>query len=119
MDHVSAVKIAAAEPFGTIARLLAAAPDVQEVLDAVVRLAVEHLDPCDFAGMSFVDGRHAWRALSCRSGLSGSPGVGSVLSAPGLGVSAVSYAPSPAADDAAICLERAVAAPNVGTERQC
>ena len=58
MDHVSAVKIAALEPFGKIARLLAAAPDVQEVLDAIVRLAVEHLDPCDFAGISFVDGRH-------------------------------------------------------------
>src|SRR5690606_3373290 len=50
--------VAAVEPFGKIARLLAAADDVQEVLDAIVRLAVEHLDPCDFAGISFVDGRH-------------------------------------------------------------
>lgn len=58
MNHVSAGTVAAVEPFGKIARLLAAADDVQEVLDAVVRLAVEHLDPCDFAGISFVDGRH-------------------------------------------------------------
>lgn len=58
MDHVPAVVVAAVEPFGKIARLLAAAHDVQEVLDAIVRLAVEHLDPCDFAGISFVDGRH-------------------------------------------------------------
>jgi hypothetical protein len=58
MNHVSAGTVAAVEPFGKIARLLAAAHDVQEVLDAIVRLAVEHLDPCDFAGISFVDGRH-------------------------------------------------------------
>jgi hypothetical protein len=58
MDHVSAIEVAAVEPFGRIARLLAAAHDVQEVLDEIVRLAVEHLDPCDFAGISFVDGRH-------------------------------------------------------------
>lgn len=57
VDHVPAAAIAAVQPFGRIARLLAAADDVQEVLDAVVRLAVEHLDPCDFAGISFVRGR--------------------------------------------------------------
>jgi putative methionine-R-sulfoxide reductase with GAF domain len=57
MNHVSTDAIAAVEPFGKIARLFAAADDVQEVLQEVVRLAVEHLDACEFAGISLVDGR--------------------------------------------------------------
>ncbi|MFN3220134.1 MAG: PP2C family protein-serine/threonine phosphatase [Acidimicrobiales bacterium] len=57
MDHVSALEVASVRPFGRIARLLAATHDVQGVLDEIVRLAVVHLDACDFAGISFVDGR--------------------------------------------------------------
>lgn len=57
MVHVSSEALAAVEPFGRIARLLAAADDTQEVLDEIVRLAVEHLEACEFAGISLVEGR--------------------------------------------------------------
>ena len=48
-----------AEMFGQVARLLAAGRESMQVtLDKVVRLAVEHLDSCEFAGISLVEGRN-------------------------------------------------------------
>jgi transcriptional regulator with GAF, ATPase, and Fis domain len=46
-----------AEMFGDVARVLAAHDDVQTTLERIVTLAVEHLDACEFAGISFVEGR--------------------------------------------------------------
>ena len=46
-----------AETFGEIARVLAAAADMQATFDAVVRLAAGTLDACDHAGISIVEGR--------------------------------------------------------------
>jgi GAF domain-containing protein len=46
-----------AESFGDIARVLAAAADMQAKFDAVVRLAAGTLDACEHAGISIVDGR--------------------------------------------------------------
>ncbi len=46
-----------AEMFGDIARLLAGHGKLQVTLDTIVALAVEHLDACEFAGISFVEGR--------------------------------------------------------------
>lgn len=57
MDHIRADVVAAVQPFATIARLLAAAHDTQMVLDEIVRLAVKHLEPCTFAGISLVESR--------------------------------------------------------------
>ncbi|HEX2577786.1 MAG TPA: GAF and ANTAR domain-containing protein, partial [Aquihabitans sp.] len=45
-----------AEMFGEVARALVD-EDESEVLDRIVNLAVEHLDNCDFAGVSMVKGR--------------------------------------------------------------
>ena len=46
-----------AEMFGDVARVLAAHEDMQATLERIVKLAVEHLDPCEYAGVSFVEGR--------------------------------------------------------------
>ncbi len=43
--------------FGEVARLLAGHESLQVTLDTIVSLAVEHLDHCEFAGMSIVEGR--------------------------------------------------------------
>lgn len=48
--------VAAVQTFGKVARRLAAAQGEQAVLDEIVRLAVEHLEACDFAGITFVTG---------------------------------------------------------------
>jgi GAF domain-containing protein len=46
-----------AETFGEVARALADQGDVYETLDRIVELAVHTLDACEFAGISFVEGR--------------------------------------------------------------
>ena len=46
-----------AEMFGEVARALAAHDDAQTTLERIVRLAVEHLDACEYAGVSIVEGR--------------------------------------------------------------
>jgi transcriptional regulator with GAF, ATPase, and Fis domain len=46
-----------AEMFGEVARVLASHDDMQTTLERIVNLAVEHLDSCEFAGVSFVEGR--------------------------------------------------------------
>jgi GAF domain-containing protein len=46
-----------AEVFGDIARVLAAAADMQATFDAVVALAAGTLDACDHAGISLIQGR--------------------------------------------------------------
>ena len=45
-----------AEMFGEVARVLAAHDDMQTTLERIVNLAVEHLDSCEYAGVSFVEG---------------------------------------------------------------
>ena len=47
----------AAETFAEVARVLAAHDDMSATLDKIVHLAVEHLDACEFAGISFVEGK--------------------------------------------------------------
>ena len=46
-----------AEMFGEVARVLASHDDMQTTLERIVNLAVEHLDSCEYAGVSFVEGR--------------------------------------------------------------
>ena len=46
-----------AEMFGEVARSLATHEDQQATLAKIVHLAVEHLDSCDFAGISLIEGR--------------------------------------------------------------
>jgi len=46
-----------AEMFGQVARSLAAHDDPQAILNRIVNLAVEHLDACEHAGFSMVEGR--------------------------------------------------------------
>lgn len=46
-----------AEMFGEVARVLATHDDMQATLERIVGLAVEHLDPCEHAGVSFVEGK--------------------------------------------------------------
>ncbi len=50
-------RVELAETFGTIARILLAANDVQRTLDTIVRLAVQTIDGCDLAGVSLIEGR--------------------------------------------------------------
>ena len=57
MSYATEDVVGVIEPFGRIARLLAAPDDVQAVLDEIVWLAVEFLDACEFAGISMVEGR--------------------------------------------------------------
>jgi transcriptional regulator with GAF, ATPase, and Fis domain len=53
----SSDRVELAETFGTIARTLLAARDVQETLDTIVRLAVRTIDGCDLAGITLIEGR--------------------------------------------------------------
>lgn len=46
-----------AEMFAEVARALASHDDLQPILAKIVNLAVEHLDSCEFAGISLVEGR--------------------------------------------------------------
>lgn len=46
-----------AETFSRVARTLAAHDEVETTLDRIVRLAVETLDACEYAGISLVDRR--------------------------------------------------------------
>jgi GAF domain-containing protein len=48
--------IRVAEVFGTVARVLLESNDMGSTLRQIVDLAVEHLDACEFAGISFVEG---------------------------------------------------------------
>ena len=50
-------KVGVAQMFGEVARSLATHEDQQATLTKIVHLAVEHLESCDFAGISLVDGR--------------------------------------------------------------
>lgn len=45
-----------AEMFGEVARVLAAHDDMQATLERIVNLAAEHLESCEYAGVSFVEG---------------------------------------------------------------
>lgn len=45
-----------AEVFERVARVLLESHDMQETLETIVGLAVEHLGACEFAGISFLDG---------------------------------------------------------------
>ena len=47
----------AAETFAEVARVLAVHADMPSTLHKIVHLAVEHLDACEFAGISFVEGK--------------------------------------------------------------
>jgi transcriptional regulator with GAF, ATPase, and Fis domain len=55
--HVPDAAVEVAEVFGEVARVLATHEDVQATLERIVDLAVEHLDACEFAGISFVEKR--------------------------------------------------------------
>jgi GAF domain-containing protein len=57
MIDESGPMIEVAEIFEEIARALLSEHDVQQTLDRIVNLAVEHLDACEYAGISFVEGR--------------------------------------------------------------
>lgn len=49
--------IRVAEMFADVARILAAPGDLQAKLTKIVNLAVEQLEACEYAGISFVEGR--------------------------------------------------------------
>ena len=49
--------IDAAETFAEVARALLVEHDMTRTLQRIVELAVEHLEECEFAGISFVEGR--------------------------------------------------------------
>lgn len=55
MPHSDRVELA--ETFGTIARTLLAANDVEETLDTIVTLAVRTIEGCDLAAVTLVEGR--------------------------------------------------------------
>ena len=57
MAHQDEAVVDVAETFAAVARVLAAHEDMSTTLDRIVHLAVEHLDACDFAGISFVEGK--------------------------------------------------------------
>jgi len=46
-----------AETFGEVARTLLADHDTETTLDTIVRLAVDSLEACEFAGISLIEGR--------------------------------------------------------------
>ncbi len=46
-----------AEVFGEVARSLAAHDDPEAILTRIVHLAVQHLEACEFAGFSMIEGR--------------------------------------------------------------
>lgn len=47
----------AAQTFGEVARALATDGDAKQILQQIVELAVEHLDACEYAGITLVEGR--------------------------------------------------------------
>ena len=53
-SHASDDAVRVAETFATVARTLGGHHDLQSTLDTIVRLAVETLDACEFAGISLV-----------------------------------------------------------------
>lgn len=55
MPHIDPEIVRLAETFGDVARALATEDDMGGILDAIVHLAVENLDACEFAGISYVD----------------------------------------------------------------
>ena len=55
--HASDDVVEVAETFATVARTLGGHHDLQSTLDEIVRLAVENLDACEFAGISLVEKR--------------------------------------------------------------
>lgn len=55
MPHVPDDAVNAAETFGEVARALAKRGDANETLQQIVLLAVEHLDACEYAGISLVE----------------------------------------------------------------
>ncbi|HEX2024084.1 MAG TPA: ANTAR domain-containing protein [Acidimicrobiales bacterium] len=56
MAHASEEVVQVAETFAKVASALAAGrDDLQSALDQIVRLAVENLDACEFAGISLVE----------------------------------------------------------------
>jgi transcriptional regulator with GAF, ATPase, and Fis domain len=58
MPHASDDVVQMAEVFATVARTLAEEQDdMNKALDKIVHLAVEHLDACEFAGISLVEKR--------------------------------------------------------------
>jgi transcriptional regulator with GAF, ATPase, and Fis domain len=57
MGHAPDEAVAAAEAFGEVARSLATPGDLATILDTIVRLAVDHLAACEYAGISFVEKR--------------------------------------------------------------
>ena len=58
MPHASDEVVAVAEVFAAVASTLAEQhDDMTEALDKIVGLAVEHLDACEYAGISFVENR--------------------------------------------------------------
>jgi GAF domain-containing protein len=57
MAHTGEDAVRVAETFGEVARALAAHSDVESILDRIVHLAVEHLDACEFAGITKIEKR--------------------------------------------------------------
>ena len=58
MPHASDEVVQVAEVFAAVASTLAEDhDDMAQALDKIVRLAVEHLDACEYAGISFVERR--------------------------------------------------------------
>lgn len=52
MAHVPEEAVRVAQTFGEVARALAGHDDQQTTLDKIVKLAVEHLDACEYAGIT-------------------------------------------------------------------
>lgn len=57
MPHVPEEAVHAAETFGEVARALASGGDTKHILQQIVDLAVEHLEACEYAGITVVEGR--------------------------------------------------------------
>ncbi len=55
MPHADDDVVEVAEAFGQVARALAAHHDLQSTLDEIVRLAVDRLDACEFAGILLLE----------------------------------------------------------------
>ena len=56
MAHVPEDAVQAAQTFGEVARALAAGGDATQILQHIVELAVEHLQACEYAGITLVEG---------------------------------------------------------------
>lgn len=57
MAHQSEDVLEVAQTFAEVARSLAVHGDLASTLEKIVNLAVEHLEACEYAGISFVEGR--------------------------------------------------------------